>query len=61
MVPEANITVVDTKTLSIGSGWQVAAAAKAIAQAGQERKFWNCSRKISDDCHSFFTLNELNT
>ena len=33
MVPEANITLVDTKTLSAAAGWQVVAAAKA-AKAG---------------------------
>ena len=33
MVPEANVTVIDTKTLSVPSGWQVEAAARA-APAG---------------------------
>ena len=30
LVPEANITIVDTKTLSGAAGWQVAAAFQAI-------------------------------
>ena len=30
LVPEANITVVDTKTLSGAAGWQVQAAVQAI-------------------------------
>ena len=30
MVPEANITVVDTKTLSVGAGWQVIADRKSV-------------------------------
>ena len=30
LVPEANITLVDTKTLSAAAGWQVEAAARAI-------------------------------
>ena len=33
LVPEANVTHVDTKTLSAGSGWQVEAAARG-ARAG---------------------------
>jgi len=33
MVPEANVTIVDTKTLSAAQGWQVYAAARA-AKAG---------------------------
>ena len=35
MVPEANVTVIDTKTLSVPSGWQVEAAARAV-KAGWE-------------------------
>ena len=30
LVPEANVTVVDTKTLSAVTGWQVEAAARAV-------------------------------
>lgn len=33
LVPEANVTVIDTRTLSAAAGWQVEAAARA-AQAG---------------------------
>jgi DegV family protein with EDD domain len=59
MVPEANITIVDTKTLSVGAGWQVAAAAKAIRAGWPREKILALLKKISDDCHSFYTLNEL--
>ena len=59
MVPEANITIVDTKTLSIGAGWQVAAAAKAIRAGWTREKILELLKKISSECHIFFTLNEL--
>ena len=59
MVPEANVTIVDTKTLSIGAGWQVAAAAKAIRAGWPKEKILALLKKISSECHSFYTLNEL--
>jgi DegV family protein with EDD domain len=34
LVPEANVTVVDTKTLSCAAGWQVQAAVQAIKAGG---------------------------
>jgi len=59
MVPEANITIVDTKTLSIGAGWQVTAAAKAIRAGWPREKILTLLKKISAECHSFYTLNDL--
>lgn len=59
MVPEANVTVIDTKTLAAGAGWQVVEAAKAIA-AG-----WNVDRivaylaRIAQASHSIYTLKDL--
>ena len=59
LVPEANVTVVDTKTLSAAAGWQVEMAAKA-AQAG-----WPVDRikslmdDISAASDSIYTLKEL--
>ena len=59
MVPEARVTVIDAKTLSAASGWQVEAAARA-AQAG-----WPLGRirslvaGISDASDSLYTLKEL--
>jgi DegV family protein with EDD domain len=38
LVPEANVTVVDTKTLSAAAGWQVVAAARAV-KAGWSKKW----------------------
>jgi DegV family protein with EDD domain len=59
MVPEANVTVIDTRTLSGAQGWQVEAAARA-AQAG-----WGLERikellgQISTVSDTIFTLPEL--
>ena len=38
MVPEANVTVVDTKTLSAAAGWQVVAAAQAVKAGWSNEK-----------------------
>jgi DegV family protein with EDD domain len=59
MVPEANVTHVDTKTLSAAAGWQVKAAARA-ARAG-----WSLDRilptlaRIGEASNSIYTLQEL--
>ncbi len=59
LVPEAQVTVHDTLTLSIGEGWQVEAAVRA-ASAG-----WNIAQtvpileKIRDLTQTVFTLPEL--
>lgn len=59
MTPEANVTVVDTKTLSIGSGWQVVAAARAIQAGWSREKILAAIKKIGDASNILFTLNEL--
>ena len=59
MTPEANVTVVDTKTLSIGSGWQVVAAARAIRAGWSREKILAALKKIGDASNILFTLNEL--
>jgi DegV family protein with EDD domain len=59
MVPEARVTIIDTKTLSVAAGWQVEAAARA-SQAG-----WSIDRiltlleRIGTASETIFTLNEL--
>ena len=59
MVPEANVTHVDTKTLSAPAGWQVEAAARAsLAGWGLER-ILDLLRRIGDACESIYTLDEL--
>jgi len=59
MVPEAHVTVVDTKTLSVPAGWQVEAAAQA-AQAGWPlEKILARLKEISASTDVVFTLKEL--
>ncbi|MEN8173391.1 MAG: DegV family protein [Chloroflexota bacterium] len=59
MVPEANITHINTKTLSAAAGWQVAAAARAIKAGWAKDKILALMEKISAASESMYTLNEL--
>jgi DegV family protein with EDD domain len=59
LVPEANVTVVDSKTLSAAAGWQVEMAAKA-AQAGYSvDRIKSMIDDISAASDSVYTLKEL--
>ena len=59
LVPEAKITLVDTLTLSAGTGWQLRAAA-AMMQAGQKlEEILVTMRKIQDATSALFTLPDL--
>jgi DegV family protein with EDD domain len=59
LVPEAKVTVVDTKTLSAASGWQAAAAFNAIKDGWSKEKILAKLSEISEMAHSFYTLKEL--
>lgn len=59
MVPEANITHVDTKTLSAPAGWQVEAAARAVKAGWSLERILGLMKRISDACESMYTLDEL--
>lgn len=59
LVPEANITVWDTKTLSAVSGWQVAAAFNAIKAGWDKEKILEKLAEIASAAHTFYTLKEL--
>jgi DegV family protein with EDD domain len=59
MVPEANVTVVDTKTLSGAAGWQVMAAVKAIRAGWSLEKILQKMKEIADATYSLYTLKEL--
>jgi len=59
LVPEANITHFDTKTLSAAAGWQVKAAAKAIKSGWAVEKALDLAKKIGDASESMYTLSEL--
>jgi len=59
MVPEARVTIVDTKTLSIAAGWQVDAAAHAIRAGWAKERILALLNRISQSTQTFYTLNEL--
>jgi DegV family protein with EDD domain len=59
MVPEANITIVDTKTLSAVLGWQVAAAARALQAGWSKEQILALIERIGAVSESIYTLKEL--
>lgn len=59
MVPEANVTIVDTKTLCAALGWQVAAAGRALKAGWPKEKILALIQRIGDASESIYTLDEL--
>jgi len=59
MVPEANVTLVDTKTLSGGEGWQVEAAARALKAGWPLDAILELLARIRAAADTMFTLDEL--
>ena len=59
MVPEANITVVDSKTLSAAAGWQVEAAARAAQAGWSKSEILSLMERISEASDSLYTLKDL--
>ena len=59
LVPEANITVVDTKTLSAAAGWQVEAAAKAAKAGWSKERILGLIERVSGASDALYTLKEL--
>ena len=59
MVPEANVTVVDTKTLCAALGWQVAAAARALKAGWPVEKIVALIERIGTATESMYTLDDL--
>jgi DegV family protein with EDD domain len=59
LVPEANITFVDTKTLSAAAGWQVEAAARALGAGWPLKEILTLLERISTASNSAYTLQEL--
>jgi DegV family protein with EDD domain len=59
MVPEARVTHVDTKTLSVAAGWQVEAAARAAKAGWAVEQILALLAKISAASDSVYTLREL--
>jgi len=59
MVPEANITLVDTKTLSAAAGWQVEAAARAAKAGWSVEQILELIERVGAASESAYTLKEL--
>ena len=59
LVPEANVTVVDTKTLSGAAGWQVQAAVQAIKAGWPLERILEKLKQIGTATFSLYTLKEL--
>jgi DegV family protein with EDD domain len=59
LVPEANVTLVDTKTLSAAAGWQVEAAARAAKAGWSKAQILDLMEHIGAASDSAYTLKEL--
>ena len=59
LAPEANVTVVDTKTLSAAAGWQVVAAARAVQAGWSKERILPMLERIGAASDSAYTLKEL--
>jgi DegV family protein with EDD domain len=59
MVPEANITHFDAKTLSAAAGWMVEAASKAVKAGWPKEKIMGLLERVRDASESVYTLKEL--
>lgn len=59
MVPEANVTIVDSKTLSAVMGWQVSAAARAIKAGWPVPQIVKLIQDIVAVSDSIYTLDDL--
>ena len=58
-VPEANVTIVDTKTLSAAAGWQVEAALRGVQAGWSKDQILALMARVGDASDSLYTLNEL--
>ena len=58
-VPEANVTIVDAKTLSAAAGWQVEAAARAAKAGWPKEQILALMERIGEASDSIYTLKEL--
>ncbi len=59
MVPEAHVTVVDTKTLSVPAGWQVEAAGRAVKGNWPLERILDTLKQIDLSTEVVYTLKEL--
>ena len=59
LVPELNVTVVDTKTLSAAAGWQVEIAARAAQKGWTKEQILPLVHRVGAASDTLFTLKEL--
>ncbi|WP_061918613.1 DegV family protein [Bellilinea caldifistulae] len=59
MVPESNVTIWDTMTLSAPEGWQVEAAARAIKAGWELKEIIALLEKVRNLTVGFFTLDTM--
>lgn len=59
LVPEANVTHFDAKTLSAAVGWMIEAASRAIKAGWPKEKIVDLMTNIRDSSDSIYTLKEL--
>jgi DegV family protein with EDD domain len=60
MVPEANVTIFDSKTLSVPFGWQVEAAACALQAGWPLDQILDLMRRVQVKTEGLYTLAHLN-
>lgn len=58
-VPEAQVTIVDAKTLSAAAGWQVEVALRGVKAGWSKEQILARMAQVSDASDSIYTLNEL--
>lgn len=58
-VPDANITLVDTRSLSVEMGWQIEAAIRAVASHWPLEKILALMTKVREQTEVIFTLPDL--
>jgi DegV family protein with EDD domain len=59
MVPEAHVTIFDTKTLSVGEGWQVEAALRAARAGWSLERTLGLLERVRAATQTFFTVATL--
>ena len=59
LAPEANVTLVDTKTLSAAAGWEVEAAGRALKAGWPVEQVLALMERIGAASESMYTLKEL--
>ena len=59
LVPEANVTHIDTKTLTAAAGWQVYAAARALKAGWTKEEILGLAKRIGEATDCMYSLAEL--